>query len=89
MTRLGLPRWLRAAAQSRARQRITAARPDQVDLVIELAALARAILDHNRRVMAREPVDWAELADELSSAARSCRGQVVLDRSDGGGAAQT
>lgn len=80
---------LRAVARSRTRQETTAATPEQVDLVIELGALARAIVDHNHRVMAREPVEWAELAEALSSAARSCRGQVVLDLGDGGGVAQT
>ena len=80
---------LRAVARSNSRRDITAAAPEQVDLVIELGALARAIVDHNRRVMAREPVEWAELADALSAAARNCRGQVVFHADNGGGAAQT
>lgn len=79
---------LRAVARSSPRQEPTAAMPEHVDLVIELGALARAIVDHNRRVMAREPVEWDELADALGSAARRCRGQIVLDLGDGGDAAQ-
>ncbi|MPZ79622.1 MAG: hypothetical protein GEV28_04155 [Actinophytocola sp.] len=72
---------LRSVAHYVERVDSTAPTPEQVDLVVELGALARAIVEHYRRVMAREPEDWSALADALGGAVKACRRQVltVLD----------
>jgi hypothetical protein len=67
---------------------ITAPPSDLVDLVAALDALAREIIEHNRRVMSGEPVDWSRLADQLSMLTQPCRKHVVPvlhDIGDSGG----
>jgi hypothetical protein len=53
---------------------------EQVDLVADLDALARAINEHNRKVMTGEPANWSGLADLLNTAAHACHRQVVIEK---------
>lgn len=65
-----------------------ASTPRQVEIVNELEAVSRVIAEHSRRVLMGEVADWASLAEQLTSAARSCRSQVVrvlTDIGDSGG----
>lgn len=64
---------LLSVAQSRARQESTAPSTDVVELVIALDALGRAIVEHNRRLLVGEPVDWDALTDQLGDVERACR----------------
>lgn len=57
----------------------TSASPDQVDVVIELEALSRALAEHSRRVLMGEPADWAEITERLSEATTACRRRVVIE----------
>ena len=57
----------------------TSADSDQVDAVIELEALSRALSEHSRRVLMGEPADWAEITERLSAAATTCRSRVVVE----------
>jgi hypothetical protein len=59
----------------------TAASPEQVDLVYALRLLAEAIPPMLPKVITGELLssNWSHLADILSSAARLCREQIVLD----------
>ncbi len=67
-----------ALAASSDRMASTSATPEQVDLVADLGELARAILDHNQRVLMGDDVDWARLAERLAAAADRCRRQLVI-----------
>lgn len=69
---------MRAVARSVPRQVSTAPPVERVDLVVELDALSRKIIEHNRRVMAGESADWSHLSDQLANLARSCRRQVTM-----------
>jgi hypothetical protein len=69
---------MRAVARSVPRQVSTAPPVERVDLVVELAALSREIIEHNRRVMAGESADWSRLADQLANLTQSCRRQVTV-----------
>jgi hypothetical protein len=69
---------LRAVARAAPRQVITAPPIERVDVVAELDALSRKIVEHNRRVMAGEPADWSQLADQLADLTQSCRRQVTM-----------
>ena len=80
------PNLLRDVARSRPRIAHTGPTDEQVQLVVSLGALTRALTEHTRRVMAHEPADWAELADQLGDAAKACRRLVVLDLDDAGDA---
>jgi transcriptional regulator with XRE-family HTH domain len=66
-------------AQARARIPSVPANPDQVDAVIELEELSRALTEHNRRVLMGERTDWAEIAKRLNQAATICRSRVIAD----------
>jgi transcriptional regulator with XRE-family HTH domain len=66
-------------AQARARIPTIPANPDQVDAVIELEELSRALTEHNRRVLMGEPTDWAEITKRLSQAATICRSRVIAE----------
>lgn len=59
----------------------TAASPEQIDLVYALRLLAEAIPGLLPKVITGEltAATWSLLADILSSAARLCREQVVID----------
>jgi hypothetical protein len=58
----------------------TALTPEMVELVVDLGELARYLVEHTRRVMSGEPAhDWAEVADALAAAMKTCRRLVVLD----------
>jgi hypothetical protein len=77
------PNLMLAVARSRPRTNSTAPPPEQVDIVADLGSLSREIVEHNRQVMTGEPTaDWAALADQLDSAARACRRQVVVQLHD-------
>jgi len=71
------PNLLRTVARSVQKTVSTAPAPGQVDLVIALGELSRAIVEHNRRFLAGEPVDWAVLADQLGHASKGCRRQAA------------
>jgi transcriptional regulator with XRE-family HTH domain len=66
-------------ARSSNRVRSTSACTDQVDTVIELEALSRALAEHSRRVLMGEPADWAAITERLSAAATTCRHRVVIE----------
>jgi transcriptional regulator with XRE-family HTH domain len=61
------------------RVRSTSARTDEVDTVIELEALSRALAEHSRRVLMGERPDWATITERLHAAATTCRQQVVIE----------
>ena len=67
----------------------TAPSVDDVDAVTALDALARVIIDHNRRVLSGEPVDWAVLTDLIGNAERACRRLRPPDLRDGRGSQLT
>jgi hypothetical protein len=74
------PDLMRTVARSRPQMNNTAPSTEQVDLVVDLGKLARAIVEHNRQVMAGEPADWSDLANLLDTAANACRRQVVIGK---------
>jgi hypothetical protein len=51
--------------------------PDQLDAVIQLEALSRALAEHSRRVLMGEPADWAGITEQLIAAAVTCGHRVV------------
>lgn len=51
----------------------TALSTHEVDAVTTLDALARVIVEHNRRLLNGEPVGWEALTDLLGDAERACR----------------
>lgn len=59
--------------------RSTSADPEQVDTVIELEDLSRALSEHSRRVLMGEPADWAEITERLRAAAATCQRQVTVE----------
>jgi transcriptional regulator with XRE-family HTH domain len=61
------------------RVRSTSADSDQVNTVIELEALSRALSEHSRRVLMGEPADWAEITERLSAATTTCRRRVTVE----------
>ncbi len=69
-------------AVSRDRQPSTSATPEQVEIIGELDTVGRAVAEHSRRVLMGEATDWASIADQLTSAARLCRTQVVVELTD-------
>lgn len=66
-------------ARTSTKIRSTSATSDQVDVVIELEALSRALAEHSRRVLMGEPADWAEITERLSQATTRCRHRVVIE----------
>lgn len=75
-------------AASRERQSSTSATPEQVEIVGDLEALSRALVDHTRMVLMGEAVDWAQIADQLAALETRCRRQVrvrLTDIGDSGG----
>jgi transcriptional regulator with XRE-family HTH domain len=58
--------------------RSTSADSAQVDAVIELEALTRALSEHSRRVLMGEPADWAQISDRLHAAATACQRHAVI-----------
>jgi transcriptional regulator with XRE-family HTH domain len=64
--------------------RSTSADSDQVDAVVELEALSRALSEHSRRVLMGEPADWAEITEQLSAATTTCRRRVTVESCDPG-----
>jgi transcriptional regulator with XRE-family HTH domain len=66
-------------ARTSNRVRSTSASTDQVDAVIELEALSRALSEHSRRVLMGAPADWAEITDRLSAAAVTCQRRVIVE----------
>ena len=66
-------------AQARDRIPSTSASPDQVDTVIELEELSRALTEHNRRVLMGEPTDWADITERLSQAATTCQSRIIVE----------
>lgn len=73
------PDLMRSVARSLPRMNTTAPPMEQVDVVAGLGELARAVVEHNRQVMAGEPANWGGLADVLDTAADTCRRQVVIE----------
>jgi transcriptional regulator with XRE-family HTH domain len=59
--------------------RSTSADSDQVDAVVELEALSRALSEHSRRVLMGEPADWAEITERLSAATMTCQRRVTVE----------
>lgn len=51
--------------------------PDQLDAVVQLEALSRALAEHSRRVLMGEPADWAGITEQLIAAAVTCGRRVV------------
>lgn len=72
-------------ARAANRVRSTSACMDQVDTVIELEALSRALAEHSRRVLMGEPADWAAITERLSAAATTCQHRVVVEPCPAGG----
>lgn len=66
-------------ARASNRVRSTSASPEQVNTVIELQALSRTLTEHCRRVMMGEPVDWADITEQLDTAARASQCLVVVE----------
>jgi hypothetical protein len=66
-------------ARASAKVPSTSASPDQIDVVIELEGLSRALAEHSRRVLMGEQADWAEITDRLSQATTACRRRVVIE----------
>lgn len=66
------------------RVRSTSAHTDEVDTVIELEALSRALAEHSRRVLMGDRPDWATITERLNAAATTCRQQVVIEPSAAG-----
>lgn len=66
-------------AQATNRVRSTSALPDQVDVVIDLEALSRALSQHSRRVLMGEPADWAEITERLRSATAACQRHITIE----------
>jgi len=64
---------LRSVARAGAPTSSTAPSIDELDTVIALDALARRIVEHNRRLLAGEPVDWDVLACQFDKAQGACR----------------
>lgn len=56
----------------------TSATPDQLDAVLQLEALSRALTEHSRRVLMGEPADWADITEQLIAAAATCGRRVVV-----------
>jgi transcriptional regulator with XRE-family HTH domain len=52
--------------------------PDQLDAVLQLEALCRALAEHSRRVLMGEPADWASITEQLITAATMCGRRVVV-----------
>lgn len=52
------------------------------EIVKELEAVGRTIADHSRQVLTGKAADWAAIAEQLASAARSCRTQVTYELAD-------
>lgn len=73
------PDLMRAVARSRPRMNNMAPPTEQVDVIAGLGELARAVVEHNRQVMAGEPASWGALADLLDTAADTCRRQIVIE----------
>jgi transcriptional regulator with XRE-family HTH domain len=65
-------------ARGTSKVRSSSASPDQVDAVIQLEALSRALTEHSRRVMMGEPADWADITEQLIAAAATCGRRVVV-----------
>jgi hypothetical protein len=55
---------------------------EHADLVVQLDALSRAIIERDRRVMAGERVDWSRVADRLAALTRECRRRDVPELHD-------
>jgi hypothetical protein len=66
------------------RVHITAATPEQVDLVLALRRLTEVIPPLLPKVITGELLasGWSNLADILYQAARLCRQQVIIDAED-------
>jgi transcriptional regulator with XRE-family HTH domain len=52
--------------------------PDQLNAVLQLEALSRALTEHSRRVLMGEPADWADITEQLIAAATTCGRRVVI-----------
>lgn len=64
---------LLAVARSADRIDSTAPSINEIDAATTLDVLARAIVEHNRRLFSGEPVDWAALAALLGDTEQVCR----------------
>ncbi len=71
-------------AESRDRQSSSSATPEQVEIIGKLEAVGRALPEHSRCVLMGEVTDWASIAEQLASAARLCRTQIVAELTDVG-----
>lgn len=54
----------------------------QVEIIGKLEEVNRAVTEHSRRVLMGEATDWASIADQLATAARLCRTQVMTELAD-------
>lgn len=59
--------------------RSTSADSDQVDAVIELEALSRALSEHSRRVLMGQPADWVEITERLATATATCQRRITIE----------
>jgi hypothetical protein len=66
-------------ARTSGKVRSTSASPEEIDVVIELGSLSRALVEHSRRVLTGEQTDWAEISNRLGQAATTCRRQVIIE----------
>lgn len=72
----GLEALLRDKARSSSVLRFGGAPIHQVDLVVELEKVSRVLAEHCRHVLMDGQGKWAEVADMLEAAAKSCRNEV-------------
>lgn len=56
----------------------------QVDLVVELRAVAQVIADNCAQILMGGYAQWAELADMLAVAAKACQNEVVIEQAESG-----
>jgi transcriptional regulator with XRE-family HTH domain len=67
-------------ARASDRMRSTSATPEEIETVIGLRGLTRAVADHCRCVLMGEGVDWAEMGERLNAAGKACERHVVVEQ---------
>lgn len=77
----GLENVLRARARARSSDvvRFDGATATQVDIVVELQAVARVISEHCRSVLMDGDGKWLEVADMLEAATKVCRNEAEIE----------
>jgi transcriptional regulator with XRE-family HTH domain len=67
-------------ARASDRMRSTSASPEEIETVIGLGVLTRAVADHCRCVLMGEGADWAVMSERLYAAGKACQRHVVVER---------